>query len=160
MAQKTSFFERHSEKCSSLATTYICLFWFDGFIFCKGTNYLVCKNCVYLFWQKVHQSRLKHSVEDQKLQNYNARWRSSKLSWFSFFFSQDAVEYSKSFVTSVILGKDVVPRIGLHQLEALRHDLIYAIHKSSDPKVSTIITWPKYGFGKMQMKWLLTKSIF
>ena len=51
------------------------------------------------------------------------------------FFSQEAVEYSKSFVTSVIIGKDVVPRIGLHQLEALRHDLVYAIHKSSDPKV-------------------------
>ena len=29
----------------------------------------------------------------------------------------------------------MVPRIGLHQLEALRHDLIYAIHKSTDPKV-------------------------
>ena len=45
------------------------------------------------------------------------------------------MEYSKSFVTSIVLGKDVVPRIGLHQLEALRHDLIYAIHKSTDPKV-------------------------
>ena len=39
-------------------------------------------------------------------------------------------------MTSVILGKDTVPRIGLHQLEALRHDLVFAIHKSSDPKVS------------------------
>ena len=46
------------------------------------------------------------------------------------------MEYSKSFVTSVVLGKDVVPRIGLHQLEALRHDLIYAVHKSTDPKAS------------------------
>ena len=45
------------------------------------------------------------------------------------------MEYSKSFVTSIVLGKDVVPRIGLHQLEALRHDLIYAVHKSTDPKV-------------------------
>lgn len=52
--------------------------------------------------------------------------------------SQEAVEYSKSFVTSVVLGKDVVPRIGLHQLEALRHDLIYAIHKSTDPKWKTL----------------------
>jgi hypothetical protein len=42
-------------------------------------------------------------------------------------------------VTSVVLGKDVVPRIGLHQLEALRHNLIYAIHKSEDPKVRTIV---------------------
>ena len=56
------------------------------------------------------------------------------------FFSQQAVEYSRSFVTSVVLGKDVVPRIGLHQLEALRHNLIYAIHKSKDPKVKSVTT--------------------
>jgi hypothetical protein len=56
------------------------------------------------------------------------------------FFSQQAVEYSRSFVTSVVLGKDVVPRIGLHQLEALRHNLIYAIHKSKDPKVKILNT--------------------
>ena len=47
-----------------------------------------------------------------------------------------AVEYSKSFITSVVVGKDVVPRIGLHQLEALRADLINAIKRSVDPKVS------------------------
>lgn len=46
-----------------------------------------------------------------------------------------AVEYSKSFITSVVLGKDVVPRIGLHQMEALRADLINAIQRSVDPKV-------------------------
>ncbi len=40
------------------------------------------------------------------------------------------------FITSVVVGKDVVPRIGLHQLEALRHDLIYALHKSNEPKVT------------------------
>ena len=64
------------------------------------------------------------------------QWNIEKNKYFFYiFFSQEAVEYSKSFVTSVIIGKDVVPRIGLHQLEALRHDLVYAIHKSSDPKV-------------------------
>lgn len=46
-----------------------------------------------------------------------------------------AVEYSKSFITSVVLGKDVVPRIGLNQMEALRADLINAIQRSVDPKV-------------------------
>lgn len=46
-----------------------------------------------------------------------------------------AVEYSKSFITSVVLGKDVVPRIGLHQMETLRADLINAIKRSVDPKV-------------------------
>lgn len=45
------------------------------------------------------------------------------------------VEYSKSFITSVVLGKDVVPRIGLYQMEALRADLINAIQRSIDPKV-------------------------
>lgn len=46
-----------------------------------------------------------------------------------------AVEHSKSFITSVVVGKDVVPRIGLHQLEALRADLINTIKRSKDPKV-------------------------
>ena len=49
--------------------------------------------------------------------------------------SQSAVEYSKEFVTSIVVGKDVVPRIGLHQMETLRHDLMNALQKSRDPKV-------------------------
>ncbi|KRK06260.1 diacylglycerol lipase-alpha isoform X5 [Drosophila yakuba] len=52
--------------------------------------------------------------------------------------SMPAVEYSKSFITSVVLGKDVVPRIGLNQMEALRADLINAIQRSVDPKWKTI----------------------
>lgn len=48
------------------------------------------------------------------------------------------VEYSKSFITSVVVGKDVVPRIGLHQMETLRADLINAIQRSVDPKWKTI----------------------
>jgi len=47
-----------------------------------------------------------------------------------------AVEYTKQFITSVVVGKDVVPRIGLHQMESLRADLINAIKRSKDPKVS------------------------
>ena len=49
-----------------------------------------------------------------------------------------AVEYSKQFITSVVVGKDVVPRIGLHQMESLRADLINAIKRSKDPKVGTL----------------------
>lgn len=49
-----------------------------------------------------------------------------------------AVEYTKSFITSVVVGKDVVPRIGLYQMEALRADLINAIQRSVDPKWKTI----------------------
>jgi len=50
-----------------------------------------------------------------------------------------AVEYTKSFITSVVVGKDVVPRIGLHQLESLRADLINTIKRSKDPKVRAIL---------------------
>lgn len=46
-----------------------------------------------------------------------------------------ATEYTKAFVTSVVVGKDVVPRIGLHQMESLRADLMHAIKRSKDPKV-------------------------
>jgi sn1-specific diacylglycerol lipase len=49
-----------------------------------------------------------------------------------------AVEHTKSFITSVVVGKDVVPRIGLHQLESLRADLINTIKRSKDPKVHAI----------------------
>lgn len=48
-----------------------------------------------------------------------------------------ATEYTKGFVTSVVVGKDVVPRIGLHQMESLRADLMHAIKRSKDPKVSS-----------------------
>lgn len=51
--------------------------------------------------------------------------------------SMPAVEYTKSFTISVVMGKDVVPRIGLHQMEALRADLINAIKRSVDPKVES-----------------------
>lgn len=52
--------------------------------------------------------------------------------------SMPVVEYSKSFITSVVVGKDVVPRIGLHQMESLRADLINAITRSVDAKWKTI----------------------
>lgn len=45
-----------------------------------------------------------------------------------------AAEFTKEFVTSVVVGKDVVPRLGLHQLETLRSSLVTAINKSTDPK--------------------------
>ena len=58
------------------------------------------------------------------------------------FYSKAAVSYSRDFVTSVVLGKDVVPRIGLHQLESLRHDLVQAIQQSQEPKVINHICSP------------------
>ncbi|XP_022649530.1 sn1-specific diacylglycerol lipase alpha-like isoform X3 [Varroa destructor] len=53
--------------------------------------------------------------------------------------SMAAVEASKGFITSVVLGKDVVPRIGLHQIDALRSDLMNAISHSNDPKWKIIM---------------------
>lgn len=52
--------------------------------------------------------------------------------------SAPVVEYTKQFTVSVVVGKDVVPRIGLYQMETLRTDLINAIKRSVDPKVLKI----------------------
>ncbi|CAH1799397.1 unnamed protein product [Owenia fusiformis] len=52
--------------------------------------------------------------------------------------SANTVEETKSFITSVVVAKDVIPRIGLYQMEALRTDLISVIKKSDDPKWKTI----------------------
>lgn len=67
--------------------------------------------------------------------------------------SMPAVEYSKQFITSVVVGKDVVPRIGLHQMESLRADLINAIKRSKDPKVREILL---VGFFFCNVLFLLT----
>lgn len=53
-------------------------------------------------------------------------------------YSKPVVEYTRGFITSVVVGKDVVPRIGLHQMETLRADLIRAIQHSTEPKVRII----------------------
>ncbi|XP_014295582.1 diacylglycerol lipase-alpha isoform X1 [Microplitis demolitor] len=52
--------------------------------------------------------------------------------------SMPAQQYTQTFITSVVVGKDVVPRIGLRQMESLRADLINAIKRSVDPKWKTI----------------------
>ncbi|XP_045197127.2 diacylglycerol lipase-alpha-like isoform X2 [Mercenaria mercenaria] len=53
--------------------------------------------------------------------------------------SSECVEATKSFITSVVIAKDVVPRIGLHQMELLRTDLINIIKKSKNPKWKIIM---------------------
>ncbi|XP_058859043.1 diacylglycerol lipase-alpha isoform X2 [Acipenser ruthenus] len=53
--------------------------------------------------------------------------------------SEDAMEYSKEFVTSVVLGKDLVPRIGLSQLEGFRRHLLEVLQKSNKPKWRVIV---------------------
>lgn len=54
--------------------------------------------------------------------------------------SPPAALFSRSFITSVVLGKDVVPRLGLHQLNVIRGDMIAALSFSTDPK------WKVIGF--------------
>ena len=46
---------------------------------------------------------------------------------------------SQSFITSVVVGKDIVPRIGLHQLEILRHQLQQTLHQTKQAKVLQIL---------------------
>ncbi|KAK3595240.1 hypothetical protein CHS0354_021556 [Potamilus streckersoni] len=53
--------------------------------------------------------------------------------------SLNCVEETRHFITSVVLGKDVVPRIGLPQMELLRTDLINIIKKSKNPKWKIIL---------------------
>uniref|UniRef100_A0A3Q2TNB1 Diacylglycerol lipase-alpha n=1 Tax=Fundulus heteroclitus TaxID=8078 RepID=A0A3Q2TNB1_FUNHE len=53
--------------------------------------------------------------------------------------SEDAMEYSKEFVTSVVLGKDLVPRLGLSQLEGFRRHLLEVLQKSNKPKWRIIV---------------------
>lgn len=48
--------------------------------------------------------------------------------------SKICVEKTKHFITSCVLGKDVVPRIGLFQLEVVRNDLINVIKTCKSTK--------------------------
>jgi hypothetical protein len=64
--------------------------------------------------------------------------RQNKSEKLLFCHSMPAVKYSQEFTISIVVGKDVVPRIGLHQMESLRADLINAIKRSKDPKVRFI----------------------
>lgn len=54
--------------------------------------------------------------------------------------SATCVEDTKSFITSVVVGKDVVTRMGLYQMESLRQDVLDLIKKSSTPKWQIIGT--------------------
>jgi hypothetical protein len=55
-----------------------------------------------------------------------------------YFYSEDAMLASISFMTSVVVGKDIVPRIGLNQLETLRLQLMEEIKNSKQSKVKQL----------------------
>jgi len=48
--------------------------------------------------------------------------------------SPPAVDFSRPFITSIVVGKDVVPRLGLHQMQILRQDFLAALSFSTEPK--------------------------
>ena len=52
-----------------------------------------------------------------------------------YLYSEEAMLASQSFMTSVVVGKDIVPRIGLNQLETLRLQLMGEIKNSKQSKV-------------------------
>ena len=52
--------------------------------------------------------------------------------------SEEAMMASRSFMTSVVVGKDSVPRIGLNQLETLRLQLMEEIKNSKQSKVKQL----------------------
>ena len=54
--------------------------------------------------------------------------------------SLPAAIFSRSFITSVVLGKDVVPRLGLYQMKFMQQDILAALQFSTDPK------WKVIGF--------------
>ena len=56
----------------------------------------------------------------------------------AFFCSEAAMKVSSSYLTSVVVGKDIVPRIGLAQLETLRLQLMEEIRQSNRSKVRAI----------------------
>ncbi|KAI7697578.1 Sn1-specific diacylglycerol lipase alpha [Sarcoptes scabiei] len=53
--------------------------------------------------------------------------------------SEEVINYSKDFIVSIVLGKDLVPRLGLHQMEKLRFDLIKSIKHCDMSKWSIIL---------------------
>ena len=60
---------------------------------------------------------------------------------------------SQSFITSVVVGKDIVPRIGLHQLEMLRHQLVETLHTSKSPKVRALREKNSIILTKLRLIW-------
>ena len=60
------------------------------------------------------------------------------MSQDNYFYSEEAMLSSRSFMTSVVVGKDIVPRIGLNQLETLRLQLMEEIKNSKQSKVKHV----------------------
>ncbi|KAI8506667.1 hypothetical protein Bbelb_160940 [Branchiostoma belcheri] len=53
--------------------------------------------------------------------------------------SKSTAEYTKNFTCSVVLGKDLVPRLGISTMEDLKSKLITAINSSDQPKYKILV---------------------
>ena len=49
--------------------------------------------------------------------------------------SEDAARFSETFCMSVIIGRDIVPRMSLHTLETLKRQLVEQLAACTLPKV-------------------------
>lgn len=49
-------------------------------------------------------------------------------------------EYMKEFVCSTVVGKDLIPRLGLVNLERLKKDMIRVVNRCRHPKVYNLCT--------------------
>jgi sn1-specific diacylglycerol lipase len=49
--------------------------------------------------------------------------------------SENCMEATKDFITTVILGKDMIPRLGMMQLEKLRNEIMKTLKDTNKPKV-------------------------
>ena len=74
------------------------------------------------------------------------------MSQYIHFYSEEAMLASRSFITSVVVGKDIVPSIGLNQLETLRLQLMDEIKNSKQSKVKQFSFRLEYFFFFLQWK--------
>lgn len=61
--------------------------------------------------------------------------------------SAPAMEYSKGFITSVIVGDDCISRWGLRQMDMFRDYLVNVLKNSNQPKWQIILSFVRYYFG-------------
>ena len=54
--------------------------------------------------------------------------------------TKSAVDYSKTLVTSVVVGDDLVPRLGMAQLERLKHEMSHCLKRSKAHKWNIIFS--------------------
>ncbi len=52
--------------------------------------------------------------------------------------TEEAAKFSESFITSIVIGIDIVPRMSMTNLLALRANVLQAVQASSKPKYAIL----------------------